>query len=184
MNKLAITALLFTLTSTAFAGDLILSVTGHQEIVYKKVAKKKFEKISSTNVGVQSIDYVTERGTKNLGKQEINVADSGQSESLEVTGKNIVKIVDAKEQISTEVEATVDATILGNVKAINIDGKVMESVYAEAYKKAGLDELKNLNILGGAITSKINVSDLNCVADGDLLKCDQDSEFKFTMSGI
>lgn len=184
MNKLAITALLFTLTSTAFAGDLVLSISGHQEIVYKKIAKNKFEKISSTNVGMQSVDYVTNKGTKNLGKQEINVADSGQKESLEVTGKNIVKIVDVKEQIDTEVEANIDSSILGNVKAININSKVMESVYAESYKRAGLDELKNLNVLGGAITSKINVSDLNCEADKDLLKCEQDSEFKFTMSGI
>ncbi len=184
MKKLAITALLLTITSSAFAGELILSISGHQEVVYKKVSKKKFEKISSTNVGIQSVDYVTNKGSQNLGKQEINVEDSGLNESLEVTGKNIVRIIDEKENINQEVEADIEQSIFGNVKSINISNTTMESVYAEAYKKAGLNELKNLNILGGAIKSKISLTDLNCVAEEDLLKCQQNSDFKFTISGI
>lgn len=182
MKKIIAATALMVLSNGAFA-DIVYSVNGHQEILLKKVSNKRFEKISVTSTGVEKIQRIRGNSVTTLSEKELNIADDSAHYALEATGKNIVKIEDEKELVNTEVEADIKTSLLGRVKEITISGKTIDSVYADSYKRTGIDVLKGLN-LGGAVKSNITTSDLKCIADGDLLKCEQDQELKFTVVGF
>lgn len=179
IKKVVLATMLFSLSSVAMA-DIIYTINAHQEIVLKKVSKKRFEKISSVNTGVEKMVVTLGNKVINQAEQEINIADDKNKFALEVTGKNILKVEDEKEKINTEIEAAIETSLFGSVKSITIDSKTADALYAEAYKRTGVDILKNANY-GNVIKSKINSSNIECVAEGDLLKCDQDQELKFTI---
>ena len=50
---------------------------------------------------------------------------------------------DEKEKINTEIEAAIETSLFGSVKSITIDSKTADALYAEAYKRTGIDILKN-----------------------------------------
>ncbi len=173
-TTLAVFALALTLSTSAFAGDrLVYTVKGHEVLTLKKISKTRFTKISQVVTGQASLDYITAKGVKNLSSQEINEA-SEELVSLEVTGKNVVRLIDIKENINKEIPATVNTSLFGSVKAITVSAQTMEGLYAASMKKSGLDTLRNLRLLGGAISSSIVSTDMKCAADGDLLICQQD----------
>jgi hypothetical protein len=181
-KTLIVSTILMTLTSMAFANDLVYSIKAQSEKTLKKVSKKRFEKISESITGTESLDLIGSKGNRNLYTKEINNSDTS-AVALEVTGKNIIRVEDQVENISAEVEARVDTSILGNIKAISISGKDLDVLYAASYEKSGLAALKNLNFGNGTVTSKINSSDLKCTADAELLKCTQSQELIFTLKG-
>lgn len=173
---IAALALAMTFTTTSFAAEgLILTVKAHEVLTLKKISKTKFEKISQVATGVASLDNVSARGTQNIMSQDINEADTNNYISLEVTGKNILRVVDQKEAINKEVQATISTSLFGAVKKIKVDSNVIYSLYAASMKKSGLDVLRGVRMFGGLLSSSLTTSDMNCEADGDLLVCKQDS---------
>jgi hypothetical protein len=154
-------------------------------ITLKKVSDKKFEKISEIVSGKAIFDLQINDVKKNLVTQDLSNSNANNDLSLEVTGKNVVKIEDSKAGISQEVQAEIDKSILGKIKAIKIDGKTMEALYATSLNESGLDVLKGLNVSSsdGEIKSTITTSDLSCLVNGDLLVCNQTQELNLTLTG-
>lgn len=178
MLKKVITALTFiTVSSSAMAG-LVYSIEGTQEITLKRLSNKRFEKVS---VSVNATERLT-LGKKVLGENAITVPDNGSFYSIEATGKNVVRIIDASENINQEVEAQIESNILGKVKTIKISGATTEALYAKAYERTGLSALKKLRV-GAIAKADLQNSDLECVSVGDLLKCTQDSSLTFEFTG-
>ena len=172
----AVLALTLSLSSTVFAAEgLVLSIKTHEVLTLKKVSKTKFEKISQVATGTASFDHITAKGSKNLMSQAINEADDQNVVSLEVTGKNILRVTDAKEAINKEIPAVINTSLFGSIKKIKVTSATMQGLYAASMKKSGLDVFKKLRLFGGALTSSIISSDMDCEADGDLLICQQDA---------
>jgi DNA-binding protein len=177
-TALVLITLSLTFASTSFASESIsLTIKTHEILTLKKVSKSRFEKISDAATGLAKLDFNSGSLSKNLMSQEVNETDTTSQVSYEVTGKNILKIVDSKEAINKEVQADINKSFFGNIKSIKISSETMQSLYAASMKKSGLDVLKNLRFIGGgaALTSSIVTSDMDCKADGDLLVCEQDA---------
>lgn len=176
--KSTLLAILFTVsfTATAFSAEgIVLSVKTREVLTMKKISKTQFVKISQVVTGKASLDHFGAKGVRNIMSQDINEGDAQNLVQLEVTGKNILRIIDIRENIDQEVPATINTSLFGSVKKISVDSQTMEALYSESMKKSGLDLLKNLRLLGGALTSKLDISSLNCDADGELLVCRQDA---------
>lgn len=178
MLKKVITALTFITVSSSTMAGLVYSIEGTQEITLKRLSNKRFEKVS---VSVNATERLT-LGKKVLGENAITVPDNGSFYSIEATGKNVVRIIDASENINQEVEAQIESNILGKVKAIKISGATTEALYAKAYERTGLSALKKLRV-GAIAKADLQNSDLECVSVGDLLKCTQDSSLTFEFTG-
>ena len=173
-TTLAALPLLLTFSTSTFAAEgIVYTVKTHEVLTLKKVSKTKFEKISQVATGSAKLDYISANGSKNMMSQNINEA-SQEMVSLEVTGKNIVRIVDEKEAINKKIPATISTSLFGSVKKIKIDANTMQGLYAASMKEAGLDILGGFRLFGGIFSSSITSTDLNCTADGDLLICQQD----------
>lgn len=171
-------AMALMLSTSAFGAEgLFLTIKTHEVLTLKKVTKTRFEKISQVATGTASLDVINARGTKNLMSQDINEADTQNAVTLEVTGKNILRVVDIKENIDQEVPATIGKSLFGTVKSITIDSQTMEGLYAASMKESGLDALRGLRVLafGGLLSSKLNTTDMNCKADAELMVCTQDA---------
>lgn len=174
--KTALAIFALTLSFSSFASENItLTMKMHETLNMKKVSKTRFEKISDGVTGKMSVDYISGTTVKNLATRDINESDDTSALSYEVTGKNILKVDDAKENISKEVKAEIDKSLFGNIKGIKIDASTMEQLYAASMKKSGMDILKNYRIPGLGFGSSIVLSDMNCKADADLLVCQQDT---------
>lgn len=181
--KATLAALVLSLSfaTTSFAAEsVVYTIKGHEVLTLKKISKTKFDKISQVVTGSASLDYVSPRGSRNIMSQDINEAGL-EYVSLEITGKNILRVVDVKENINQEIPATINTSLFGSVKKISIDSKTMEGLYAASMKKAGLDTLRALKLFGGAVQSTINTSSMECTPDGDLLICQQDQSLVFTL---
>lgn len=178
---LAALALSLSFATTAFAAEgVVYTVKGREVLTLRKISKTKFDKISQVVTGTASLDYVSAKGSKNIMSQDIN--EAGQEHvSLEITGKNVLRVIDVKENINQEVPATISTSLFGSVKKISVDSKTMEGLYAESMKRAGLDTLRALKLFGGAVQSTINTSSMECTPDGDLLICQQDQSLVFTI---
>lgn len=181
-STLALLALSFTLSSGVFAAESVsLTIKTEETTTFKKISKTMFEKIISSAKGTVSLDYNSAKGIKNLLSQDVNETDDKNSVVLEVKGKNIVRLVDTKEDVDTEIQADVDRTIFGNIKSVNISSDNIYSVYEKSIKRSGVDVLKKLRIVGengAGLTSDIQMSDLNCLSDGDILNCKQNVTLK------
>lgn len=180
MKNLMTIIFLMTLSSGAMA-DLVLTVTTHQNTILKKIDINKFEKISQTIKAVEKLEKIKDGSVVVISEQESSKNGDAGKLTIEVKGKNLVKIEDEKEQVSSEVEATITRSLFGKLKGINIEAKTMDTVYAEAYKRTGLDFLKKMK-LGKLASSEITTSDLKCTVEADLLKCDQDQDLVFTVN--
>lgn len=169
---------MLTFISASFANDgLVLESKMHEVLTLKKISKTRFEKMSSVVTGAVNVE-ITAFGETFKSSENLNNSDALNNFSIEVTGKNIIRIEDQKEKINQEIEADINKTLFGNIKAIKIDSKVHEGLYAESMKKAGLDILKKLQIAntkGTVLTSTIESGDVECIAEGDLLVCEQDA---------
>ncbi len=177
-TTLAVMALALTLGTSAFAAESItLTIKTQETTTFKKISKNVFEKIISSAKGNARMDYTTEKGIQNIFSQDVNETDDKNSVMIEVKGSNIVRIVDAKENVDTEIQAEIKRSLFGSIKGLSVSSENMQAVYSSAIKKSGLDVLKNLKILGSSgagLTSTIESSDMNCEADGELLNCKQD----------
>jgi hypothetical protein len=173
--KTALAIFALTLSFSTFASENItLTMKMHETLNMKKVSKTRFEKISDAVTGVMKVDYISGTQIKNLATRDINESDNTSALSYEVTGKNILKVEDTKENINSEIKADIDKTLFGNIKGIKIEAATMEQLYAASMKKSGLDILKNYRIPGLGFGSSIVMNDMNCKADEDLLVCQQD----------
>lgn len=177
--KTALAIFALTLSVSSFAGESItLTIKTHETLNMKKTSKTRFEKISDSATGKLSMDFISGTQVKNILSKDINESDNTSSLAYEVTGKNILRVEDAKEAISKEIKAEIDKTIFGNIKGIKIDSQTMQELYADSMKRSGLDVLKNLRVLGrsgGSFGSTLVMSDMDCKADGDLMVCQQDA---------
>ena len=175
MKKIILTTIALTLSTGALAESIKLQIEAKQTTTYKKQDKNTFVKINIQGQAKTTLDYVkNDKSTVNLLSNLQAIPNSQTEESLTVISKNVVKIVDVAANVNAEVEADISKSILGTVKSISVSSKDMESVYGEAMKKAGLDVLKGMNVGKGAITSDIKTSELSCVAEAELLKCNQE----------
>lgn len=185
-TALAIFALTFSVSS--FAGQSItLTMKTHETLNLKKVSKTRFEKISDGATGKITLDFINGSTVKNLVTQEVNESDNTSELAYEVTGKNILKVEDAKEGISKEVKAEINKSFLGKVKGIKIDAQVMQELYAASMKKSGLAALKNLRVFGRTgvgLSSTLDMSDMECKTDGDLMVCEQDATLTMLIGNI
>lgn len=167
-------ALTFTVTASAAEG-LVFTVKTHEVLTLRKISKTKFEKISQVATGVATFENVSGDRREVITSQDINEADTNNYISLEVTGKNIVRLVDQAEAINKEVPATISTSLFGSVKKININATIVHSLYANSIKKAGMNAFRNLRMFSIFLSSSLTTTDMNCEADGDLLVCKQDS---------
>jgi len=176
-STLAIIAISMTLAASSYASESIsLSIKTEETTTFKKTAKNLFEKVISSAKGTASLDYNNGKSIKNLLSQDINETDDKNSVIIEVKGKNLIRVVDVKEDIDSEIQADINKTIFGNIKGISITSENMNTLYAKAIKRSGVDVLKKLRITGdngAGITSDIVSSDFNCQTDEDLLNCKQ-----------
>ena len=174
-------ALALTLGTTAFASESItLTIKTQETTNFKKISKNVFEKIISSAKVNARIDYASEKGIQNLFSQDLNETDDKNLVMIEVKGSNIIRIVDAKENIDTEIQAEIKRSLFGGIKSLSVSAENMQAVYSNAIQKSGLDVLKNLNIMGNTgagLTSKIDSSDMYCETKEDLLNCKQDVTF-------
>lgn len=178
---LAALFLSMTLTTGAFAADsVVYTIKAHEVLTLKKVSKTRYDKIAQVVTGNASLDYATASGPKNIMSQDINEA-SVDPVTLEITGKNVLRIVDVKENINQEVPATIATSLFGSVKKITVSSSTMDALYAASMKKAGLDTLRALKLFGGAVKSSIVTSNMECLPDGDLLICQQDQTLLFSI---
>jgi hypothetical protein len=176
-SSLLVLSLMSLISLNAFAANnaVVLDVQIHEVITLKKVSNNHFDKISNLSTGIISLDVTTAGATKNLLKQEINQADPANALSLDITGKNIVRITDQKENINQEIQAEIDKGFFGGLNSITIRSQTLEALYAESIKKSGLDVLAALNITGDVnLASKITLGDQVCLTNEDLLICNQD----------
>jgi len=181
-STIIFTSLLLAFSTTAFA-DIVYTVEARQQTVLKKISKKRFEKITQSTIGTEKVLITLGKQKISESEKELSLSDDQSKLSMEVTGKNILRFEDEKEKINKEIEAQIESSLLGNVKSIAINSKTMDTLYADVYKRMGIDELKNANY-NGIVKSKIETTDLICLAEGDLLKCDQDLRMNFTISGF
>jgi len=184
-TSLAVLALTLSFATGAFAKDSVnLNIKANDTITLRKAENKRFLKISESVTGKVSLTLDSNGKKQNILSQELNESNARNDLSLEVTGKNILRVIDAKENINQEVQADIHTSIVGRVKSLSVDSKTMEALYAEGLKKEGLDTLKGLNIdeEKGSLTSRITTSDLTCNAEGDLLICNQTQELDLTIS--
>ena len=176
-STLAILAISMTFAASTYASESVsLSIKTEETTTFKKTAKNLFEKVISSAKGTASLDYNNGKSIKNLLSQDINETDDKNSVIIEVKGKNLIRVVDVKEDIDSEIQADIDKTIFGNIKGLSITSENMNALYAKAIKRSGIDVLKKLRIAGengAGISSDIVTSDFNCQADGDLLNCKQ-----------
>jgi hypothetical protein len=176
-TTLAVLAISMTFAASSFASESItLSVKTEETTTFKKTAKNLFEKVISSAKGTASLDYNNGKSIKNLLSQDINETDDKNSVILEVKGKNLIRVVDVKEDIDSEIQADVHKSLFGNLKGLTITSENMNALYASSIKRSGVDVLKKLRIAGAngaGISSDIVSSDFNCEADGDLLNCKQ-----------
>lgn len=178
-KTLAVLALSLSFASVSLAAEtsIALTIKTHETLILRKVTKTSFSKISQNAVGSAKVNFISGSQVKELYSQEINETDNTSALTLEATGKNVLKVVDEKEQINQEVKAEIKKSLLGSIKTIKIDSATMQGLYAKSMKKSGLDVLKNLRIFGkgSALRSSLTTTDLNCSAEGDLLVCNQDA---------
>lgn len=172
-------ALTITFVTTLSASESIaLTVKTHETLTLKKVSKTRFEKLTQNATGKAELGLISGTQIKELYSQDINETDNTSALALEVTGKNVLRVEDAKEGINQEVQADINKSFLGNVKSIKIDSATIQGLYAKSMKKSGLDVLKKLRVFGAggaSLQSSIITSDLNCADEGDLLVCQQDA---------
>jgi hypothetical protein len=175
MKKILLASLALTLSTGAFAESIKLVIEAKQVTTYKKLDKNTFTKINVQGQARTTLDYIkNDNSAVNLLSNLQALTNSQTEESITVISKNVVKIVDSAASVNAEVEADISKSIFGGIKAITISSSNMESVYGEAMKKAGLDVLKGMNLGRGAITSDIKTSEMSCVAEAELLKCNQE----------
>lgn len=180
MKKLLLLAALMT-TSTMALADLVYTVELQQTTVLKKIDSYKFEKITRSTKEYQKSEKIINGKVVSKSEKESDRIDDSGKITLEVTGKNLVKLIDEKEQVSEEVEAKISRSLFGKIKAIDIEGKNMDAIYAETYKRSGLDFLKKFK-LGSLASTEITTSQLSCVAESELLRCDQDQKLVITIN--
>ena len=175
MKKILLASLALTLTTTAFAESIKLQIEAKQVTTFKKLDKNTFTKINVQGQAKTTLDYTkNDKSTVNLLSNLQAITNSQSEESITVVSKNVVKIVDSAASVNAEVEAEISKSLFGTIKSITISSNGMESLYGDAMKKAGLDALKGMNLGGGAITSDIKTSELSCLAEAELLKCNQE----------
>lgn len=184
-TTLALLALTLTFSSVSMASEgLIISSKLHEVLTLKKVSKTKFEKISSIVTGTLTVE-ASFGGEKFSETQDVNNSDLTNKVSIEVTGKNIVRIQNEKEKIDSEVQAEIDKSFMGTIRSIKIDAKTYEGLYAESMKKSGLDLLKKLRIQdsnGVGLSTSIEGGELACEAAQDLLICTQEAEVAIALT--
>lgn len=180
MKKLIVLAVLMTTSSMAMA-DLVYTIELQQATVFKKIDSNKFEKITRSTKEFQKSERIINGKVVSQSEKESDRLDDSGKITLEVTGKNLVKLIDEKEQVSEEVEAKITRSFFGKLKTIDIDGKNMDAIYAEAYKRSGLDLLKKLK-LGSLGSTEITTSELSCLVESELLRCDQDQKLVITIN--
>ncbi len=175
-STLAAIALAMAFTTTGFAAEgIVYTVKTHEVLTLKKISKTKFEKISQVATGVATLENVSGSRRETITSENINEADTNNYVSLEVTGKNIVRLVDQAEAINKEVPATISTSLFGSVKKINVNATIVNSLYANSIKKAGIRAFRSLGLFSIFLSSSLTTTDMNCEADGDLLVCTQDS---------
>ncbi len=181
----AVLALSLSFTSLAFASEsLVISSNVQEVLTLRKISKTSFNKISSVVTGSVKVEAKA-LGQTYSASDAVNNTDQKNDITLEVTGKNIVRVINTTEKINSEVAADINKSLLGKIKSITIDSKAYEALYAESMKKSGLDLLKKLQISdlsGASIETSITTSDLVCNADGDLLICNQDAEISIALT--
>lgn len=186
--KTALAIFALTLSVSSFAGERItLTMKTHETLNLKKISKTRFEKISDSATGKVSLDFTSGTKVTNLGSQEINESDNTSVLTYEVTGKNILRVEDAKEGIDKEIKAKIEKSLFGNVKTIQIEAQTMQDLYSESMKKSGMAVLKNLKVFGRTgvgLTSTLDMSDMECKADGDVLVCEQDATLTMLIGSI
>lgn len=187
MKKLLGFLLLSALVSiNAYADERIITQKTEQILVLKKLTKTKFEKISDGVEGVVIVETRNKRGLVKNNESIISEHDNQSYLSFEVTGKNILKIVDDKEQIIKEIPAQVKTTLFGgNVKEITIAGKELETLYSNSIKRAAAQFWRGagfLGLLGLDVKSSIMSENMLCHADEDLLVCKQNMTMLTTIS--
>lgn len=184
--KVSITVfcLLAIVSTSAFASSSVkFDIKLHEVLTLKKVSTNRFEKISSASTGIAQLDVTNDGVTTNLMKQALNESDPSNAISMELTGKNIIRIIDQKENINQEIQADVSKSFFGNLKSITIKSKTLEALYAESLKNSGLDSLRGLNISGQLnLASDVTFSDEVCMPEGDLLICNQDSHLSINIA--
>ncbi len=186
MKKLLILAVLtLTFATSAFATQsLELTLKAEGKLTLKKMSDTMFVKISENVTGNLVVIFNADGKANQLIDQALNTNNTNKDLSFEITGKNILRVIDQKEKIDQEVQSTINRSSVGELKHIEISSDKMAALYAESFKKAGLDTLSNLNINidNSRVESKIKSSALSCAVDGDLLICTQSQELYFLIS--
>ena len=180
-SSLVVLSLVAFMSSSAFATSVKFDIQLHEILTLKKVSNTRFEKISDVATGVASLEMDVNGEKKTLLKQALNEAAPANEVSIEITGKNIVRIIDQKENINQEVEADINKSLFGGLKSITLKSATLQALYSESLKKSGLDILRGLNV-GGQLSSDVTFSDEVCTKDGDLLICNQDSHLEINIA--
>jgi hypothetical protein len=183
-TSLAVLALALTFTTNVFAENSAnLNLKAQEIITLKKLDNNRFGKISAQVKGDMTLT-ITINGNTRTATQDLSESNGSSDLLIEVTGKNIVRLIDSKAGIDQEVQADINKSLLGRVKTISIDSKTMEALYSDSLKKSGLEELQGIRFIGnsGAISSKITTSAMECESEKDLLICTQSQELDLTIT--
>lgn len=125
----------------------------------------------------------------NLNGQNIDVAQAipvskmPNDTQMIIKDKNTVEVIDATEEINGDVRAKVKKSIFGKLKSIQIDSDSYLALMRPALEASGFSFLSQLNISAdeGSISSHIEVSDIDCEADGNQVSCSSDIEIKISI---
>lgn len=179
-SSLVVLSLAF-MSSSAFATSVKFNIQLHEILTFKKVSNARFEIISDVATGIASLEIETNGVKKTLLKQALNESAPANNVAIEITGKNMVRIIDQKENINQEVPADIDKSLFGGLKTITIKSETLQALYSESLKKTGLDILWGLNV-GNQFSSDVTFSDEVCTPDGHLLVCTHDSHLEINVA--
>ncbi len=169
-------------------------------LTFSSLAKSKLVlSINLEGQDVYSIDGDHLRGTQSIIGGQMNIAGRFYGESINVNqgipvqkvenqtkmvilDKNKVRLIEPTHNINTLMRAKVKKSMFGNLKSISVKSEEYLAVMKPVFEQQGLDILSNFQISdeSARLETKIEMSDIECVADNGELECD--SQVKIIIS--
>lgn len=111
----------------------------------------------------------------NLG-QAIPSSEVENKTYINILDKNAVKIVEEKSGISGVAKAKVKKSFGGKIKSLTISKEEYLSVMGPILEQSGLDLLTQMQIEAddAKLSTSMDLSDIECVRLGELLRCDSE----------
>lgn len=170
------------LTSSIMAMSIQITVDATGKSYYENQGNNSFVKSYGLVTG-KAVVKVSERGQVLANQaQDINEReDSKGLKMIEVLNKSTIRLVDQEidqqghqSDINAIVNAKIKTKLGGKLKSIKIEKEELLALYKDELERSGINQLRNLNINTDEVklSTKIEMSDMECSNDKDRLVCE------------